>query len=113
MAGTYAVDGRAARAVVRFRDWECWVRIERYENGRVALRLMDVADGSSVARATVNRPDVALGVDEVLIKDYSENAGILDALERAGVVRRTGQTVPSGYTTLIVARLLAGTSTLS
>jgi hypothetical protein len=105
MASVYAVaDG--SRVVVRFAEWECWVLLERYENGRAALRLVDVADHSPVARATVNRPDVLLGEDEVLIKDYSENAGILDALERAGVLQRTGQTIASGYAMLIVARLL-------
>lgn len=106
MASAYVVNGRT-RVVVRFGQWECWVLTERYGNGRTALRLVDAVDGSSVARATVNRPDVSLGADEVLIKDYSENTGILNALERAGVVRRTNRVVPSGYATLIVARLLA------
>jgi len=105
MAGSYAVAGKA-RVVVRFADWNCWVLLERYENRRVALRLVDVIDGTPVARATVNRPEIALKADEVLIKDYSENAGILDALERAGILRRTDRTVPSGYAALIVARLL-------
>ena len=107
MASVYVVaDG--TRVVVRFAEWECWVQVERYENERVALRLVDVTDRTPVARATVNRPDVSLGSDEVLIKDYSENAGVLDALEQAGIVRRTGRTVPSGYAMLIVARLLLG-----
>jgi hypothetical protein len=112
MASVYVTSG-GTRVVVRFAEWECWVLVERYQNGRVALRLVDSADHVSIARATVNRPDIRLEADEVLIKDYSENAGILDALERAGVVMRTERTIASGYATLIIACLLVGQATTS
>jgi len=38
-----------------------------------------------VATATVNMPDIALEADEVLIKDYSENQGMAQAFEDAGI----------------------------
>lgn len=47
---------------------------------RVCLTLIDVEDGLSVCTATVNIPEVALELGEVIIKDYSENAGLLQFL---------------------------------
>jgi hypothetical protein len=38
-----------------------------------------------VATATLNLPEIALGPDEVIIKDYSENEGMLDTLILAGL----------------------------
>ncbi len=42
----------------------------------------------------------------ILIKDYGECEGMMDALESAGIVRDTGETVPIGFTYAKVARLL-------
>ena len=39
------------------------------------------------------------------MKDYSENAGMLDALVAAGVVAPAGRAVPSGYVELHVVRV--------
>lgn len=82
---------------VRFRDWDCIVRKREYANGRPALVLVDAEDGSPIAAATVNLPDVTLGRNQVAIKDWSENEGLLKALTAAGVVKPTGQTVRSGF----------------
>jgi hypothetical protein len=90
---------------VRFREWSCTIRKRQYANGRSALQLIDAEDGSPIARATVNLPDEPLGKNQVLIKDYAENAGMLDALVAAGVVKPTGQTVRSGYVELPVCEL--------
>ena len=73
---------------VKFSNWTCDVAYAIYENGRLAIQLMDAEDHSPVATATVNLPDVDLDGDEVAIKDYSENAGMLDALIEAGVVSK-------------------------
>ena len=51
-------------------------------------------------------PEVALEADEVLIKDYSENEGMTEFLEREGIVKRTGRVVGSGYVTIPVCKLL-------
>ena len=75
---------------VQFREWDCQVEFVNYANGRNGLVLRDARDGEEVAVATVNVPDAQLGPKEVLIKDYSENHGMLAALEKAGIVRSTG-----------------------
>ncbi len=76
----------------------------RYPNGRVAIQLVN--EEGPVATATVNVPEAELGPDEVCIKDYAENAGVLDLLVMMGVATPTGRCVPVGHTEAPVARLL-------
>lgn len=90
---------------VQFMGETCDVVFARYGNGRIAIQLI-TANGEPWARATVNLPAEPLGADEVFIKDYSENEGMLDVLVAAGVVEDTGVRVDSGWVTVPVARLL-------
>ena len=90
---------------VRFRDWDCIVQKRQYENDRPALQLVDAEDGSPIAKATVNLPDTPAGPNQVFVKDWSENAGILRALTEAGVVKPTGETVRSGFVDVAVCEL--------
>jgi hypothetical protein len=80
-----------------FNDWNCVVVKRSYPNGRLALQLIDEDDGSPVAVATVNIPDVPLGDNQVIIKDWSENEGIYDALYEAGIVSKVLDTAPTGF----------------
>jgi hypothetical protein len=83
--------------------------VERASHGgtdRIALPLYAVEDGSPVAVATVNLPELVLAADEVLIKDYSENEGLLELLVTSGVVSPPLREVQSGYVTLHVCRCL-------
>lgn len=91
---------------VQFRDWECLVLKRQYGNGRVALQLVDAEDGSPVATATVNLAGMALGPNQVAIKDWSENEGMLAALVEAAVVRPVGKTVKLGFVEIPVCELL-------
>jgi hypothetical protein len=91
---------------MRFRDWLCEVRQSQYANGRTALLLVDAKTGDSIAVATVNLPDEHIARGEVFIKDHSENQGMLAALEKAGIVRATGETVPAGFVQVPKAMLL-------
>lgn len=96
-----------SRRRVTFQGWACRVERASYgQSGRIALPLYGLEDGSPVAVATVNLPELALAPDEVLIKDYSENAGMLDLLVAAGVVGPPLREVRSGYVTLYVCRCL-------
>lgn len=90
---------------VRFKSWDCIVQKRQYGNGRTALELVDAEDGSPIAKATVNLPDVALGRNQVLVKSYSENEGMLEALVAAGVVKPTGETIRSGFVEVAVCDL--------
>jgi hypothetical protein len=100
---------RAKRALlpkVNFGGTEYEVEFQQYQNGRTALLLLENGDRDSATIATVNIPEVPLEPNEVLIKNYSENAGVLNALEKAGIVRAKGLEVMSGYATVPVCELL-------
>jgi hypothetical protein len=93
-------------AVVHFQGYDCEVEQRTYPNGRTALVLVDLQEREDVAVATVNLPDVPLKPGEAFIKDYSENQGMLAALEKAGVVQATGERVPTGFVEVPVVKIL-------
>jgi hypothetical protein len=91
---------------VKFKSWDCIVSFGSYSNGRTAIRLMDALDGAPVATATVNVPDAKLEKDEVVIKNWSENAGILRALIEHNVVLDTGKKVRCGVVSGYVCKVI-------
>jgi len=65
---------------------ECRVHVGRYaDSGNIGRQLYDTKTGYPYATATIN-PSVTLIDDQVMIKNYSENRGMVDALRRAGVI---------------------------
>lgn len=92
---------------VRFKDWNCVLKFNRYVNGEtVSISLVDAVDGELVAHATVNIP--GLDFDEVAIKDYSENIGMVEALLHAGIIEKPHRAVRSGFVSIPVTRLSQG-----
>lgn len=84
--------------VVKFGEWNCKVQTHKYNNnGRVALVLVDANNGEYIATATINVPEIDLAPDEVIVKDYSENEGLLACLLRARVVKLSGRYVNHGF----------------
>ena len=96
---------------VKFMEWDCEVQFAHYSNGRTGIRLIDQVDGEPIATATVNLPNEPLGEGEVIVKDYSENAGMLKALMDAGIVSAPSRYVSSGFITAPVCILLYEPST--
>jgi hypothetical protein len=47
-------------------------------------------------RITINIPGVKLADGEVLVKTWDENMGLLEILEREGVLNRTGRVMETG-----------------
>jgi Domain of unknown function (DUF4313) len=82
---------------VKFLGHVCDVEVTTYRNGRTALILNDARTGEEVTVATVNIPEIPVTPGETFIKDYSENEGVLKALEEAGWVKSTGERVHSGF----------------
>ena len=81
------------------------IALRKYENDRTAIQLNDATDGHPYAVATVNMPDVLLLDNEVLVKDYSENEGMLDFLVKNNIVTPTQNGVQSGFVWLPIAIL--------
>ncbi len=92
--------------VVKFNGLICTVDFRNYENGRIAIWLTVKRTGEDAAVATVNIPNFPLKDDEVIIKNYSENEGILDVLIQAGVVSESFDKADSGYISADVCKLL-------
>lgn len=76
-----------------------------YGNGETAITVL--RNGEREAVATVNLEDygVEAPADHVWLKGWSENKGIPEALEEAGIVELTGETVPAGYATAQLGKL--------
>lgn len=73
---------------INFQGIECILRKGKYANGRIALYLEDAETFQPVAKCTTNIPTAKLNDGDILIKDYMENTGILDALVQSGVVTK-------------------------
>lgn len=99
---------------MKFKDWDCVVHFDHYtDNGRWAIYLTDAEDGEPITTATVNLPDEEIEPDQAFIKDYSENQGMLEALEKVGLVKRTGKMVRSGYVEIPIVTILHDPETVS
>lgn len=84
--------------LVRFLDTDCYLKVESYAaNDRPCLRLFDCENYEPMATATVNIMEETPAPNCVFIKTWSENEGILEALEKAGVVKRTGRQILCGF----------------
>jgi hypothetical protein len=85
--------------VVKFKRWTGVIEKAKYGNGRTALTLINPISGNIIAVATVNIPSEKIEDDEVIIKNYSENEGMLDALVAAGIVSEPARTISFGQVT--------------
>ena len=81
------------RKQVSFMGYDCNVLQQTYVNGQNSISLTDVKDGLPVAHASICIPSVyceknniPISNDEVFIKNYSENEGILDILIESRIV---------------------------
>jgi hypothetical protein len=93
--------------IVKFREWTCTLEVDHYKNNdRIALQLIELTTGEPVATATVNYPEFPLAPGHVIIKDYSENEGILQALIDAEVVSKPKVYLQFGYVSCPVCKLL-------
>lgn len=93
--------------IVNFLEEDCILQFGKYGNGRTAIQLVSNDEMKElIATATVNIVDARCDADEVIIKDYSENDGMLAALVYAGVVSNPVRYAGSGYVSCPVCKLL-------
>jgi len=88
-----------------FGGYACEMQLDHYTNGNKCISLVDTRDGSAVATATVNLDGVELSANEVMVKDYSENKGMLAALRDSKVVENIVDVMQSGYVDIPVVTL--------
>lgn len=95
--------------LVKYKSWKCYLEFGEYPNGRKAIELMNAKDGDPVLVATVNLPNEFIELDEVIIKTYSENDGVLEVLINAGVVSAPIRFIESGMIRVPVCKVITTT----
>lgn len=78
------------------------LRYSHYTTGdnpeqRIALYGVDAVTGEHLHTLTVNFDDLDVNPGHVWIKNWSENAGVLDALVKARIGTKTGRTCRAGH----------------
>jgi hypothetical protein len=80
------------------------VQYSKYGNGQNAILLNYASNGQSYAVASV-AIDQPLRPDEVAIKNYSENEGILESLLEAGIVSPPHRFISSGFVQIPICKM--------
>ena len=78
-------------------NWTVYISERSYSNGRLALAISDANDHEPVATATINIPEAKLEGNEIIIKDYAKNTGMLDFLQKNGIVGPVKRMVFTGF----------------
>ncbi len=95
------------KKTIKFKKWTCQVELTKYmSNNRTAIVLKDIEDGQVVVKATANLLDFDLRPNHVLIKNYAENEGVLEALVTNKVIAPPYGYVESGFEKLYICKLL-------
>ena len=76
-----------------------------YPNNRPAIVIFSPS-GDRLLTATINMPDVYLEPNEVIIKNYSENEGILESLINNGIVKLSGRLISTGFTNCEICTII-------
>lgn len=84
----------------------CELHWAKYNNNnRPALRIF-LPTGEPLLTASVNVPEANIPEDHILIKDWSENAGILDELIRHNIVENTHNIVSCGFAVAHLCKII-------
>lgn len=96
---------------ISFKSWKCFLNLGYYgAGGRLAIKLLSdeenadkgVYYGEPIAVATVNIPEIELNENEIIIKNHSENEGMLETLKQFGLITDTKRQISTGFVTVHV-----------
>ena len=76
-----------------------------YHDGNSGLQLIDAESHEPIAKATVNIGLKAGIYQAVVIKDYSENEGVLETLIKGGIFKPHG-TVPMNHAEVTIGHVI-------
>ena len=96
---------KSERHQVIFRNWKCRVGLGQYYNGNLAILLVDAKDGGPVATASINMIEELLEEGEIVIKNYSENEGIVEALVIGGIINAPHRYIKTNFVQVPVCYL--------
>lgn len=92
---------------LKYKEWSSDLKLREYAAGGHALELLDTEDYCPILMCTVWTE--GLQADEVAIKDYSENEGVLDWLIKNNIVEKPHRYIPSGFVVFPVCKLVEET----
>jgi hypothetical protein len=90
---------------LKFRGKTFSIWSSEYTNGRRALSLKS-GKGASALVITTNLPQDAVETDHVVVKNYSENEGILEACIEQGILAPPTRLIPGGFFDFPVCKVL-------
>jgi hypothetical protein len=91
---------------IKFGQYDCNLVFSTYQHyNNTSIHLVDSTNGAPIATATLN-PEMVLPPNQVVIKDYSENEGMFQALFEAGIIGGPSHWYESGFIKAPVCDLL-------
>lgn len=87
-------------------SYEVYLNFGTYHNGRTQIELLDAQDHEPIMVATVNIKDALLHGNEIIIKNYSENEGVLNFLIKNKIVSHPKYWLASEWVSCPVVDLL-------
>ncbi len=91
---------------IKFLGYNCNVEFGEYSNGRVAIEIIIKKTGEPMTVASLNLIHHHLEVDEVAIKNYSENEGVLEALIAANIISQPVRFISTGFIQAPVCKII-------
>lgn len=88
----------------------CSLHFHKYRNGSQSLTIQDDY-GHPLINVTKCVPDYIPNYNQILVKNYSENKGILNCLVKHKIIVDTGIMVLTGFTHLHICELLVDPKT--
>jgi len=71
--------------------------VGQYQNGRVAVQLVDAKTSEPFATLTVNIPQATVSDNEIIVKTWTENEPVARAAFESGLFHDTGKRIPTGF----------------
>lgn len=93
---------------INFDGKEMEIEFHRYSDGQRVINLYDNGEPYLTATVRINvpgNPNYDLDDRDVVIKNYSENAGVLEALIANNIIEEPHAELPCNFVTLYVAKL--------
>lgn len=90
---------------MKYNKGEAELQWGKYGNGQTALQLFDPS-GEPLCTASVCLVNDQQAPNQIFIKDWSENEGVLQSLIDAGILSDTGFRIPTGYVEAAVCSIL-------
>ncbi len=86
-------------------EYEIDIKMSKYTNGQHRMDFIDIEDGFPVLVASVSIQE-NISSDEMAIKDYSENEGVLKFLMEKGIVSSPLKYFNSGFVRIPLCKLM-------